>query len=227
VTNETQGYSLLDLGCGAGGAAMGYWRTGRFRRIVGVDIVPQPRYPFDFVQADALTFPLGGFDAIHASMPCQLWAQATLGQRKAGRVYPDLVTPLRPRLEAAGVPWVMENVPQAPLRADLELCGCMFGLDIPGVGQLRRLRRFEMSWKPVIDPHPHLHGGQFGPPAISICGHGTPAWQRRVTGHVPVAAWREVMGIGWMNRDELTEAIPPAYTGHVGELLAGELDGRR
>jgi DNA (cytosine-5)-methyltransferase 1 len=109
----------------------------------------------------------------------------------------------------------MENVPGAPVRPDLELCGCMFGLEIPGVGQLQRLRVFETSWRPSIEPRPHNHTA----PAISICGHGTPAWQRRITGHIGVAGWRRVMGIGWMRREELTEAIPPAYTQVVGEYL--------
>jgi SAM-dependent methyltransferase len=204
---------LLDLGCGAGGASWGYHLAGF--RVTGVDIIPQPRYPFAFIQADALTFPLGGFDAIHASMPCQLWALATLGQRKAGRVYPDLITPLRPRLEASGVLWVMENVPEAPLRPDLLLCGCMLGLELPGIGQLQRPRVFEMSWRPQIKPVPHRHTA----PAISICGHGTPAWQRQITGHVRVEHWREVMGISWTTREELTEAIPPAYTHYVGQIL--------
>jgi DNA (cytosine-5)-methyltransferase 1 len=203
---------LLDLGCGGGGASMGYHRAGF--EVTGVDIVHQKNYPFTFIQADALTFPLDGFDAIHASMPCQLWALATLGQRKAGKIYPDLITPLRPRLEASGVPWVMENVPGAPLRADMELCGCMFGLELDGM-QLRRTRIFELSWRPEVKPVKHDHHG----PAISIAGHGTPAWQRRLTGHVPVARWREVMGISWTTRDELTEAIPPVYTEHVGREL--------
>ncbi len=199
---------MLDLGCGAGGAAMGYWLTGWFDEITGVDIEDQPRYPFSFVQGDALEFSLDGYDFIHASMPCQRWAQATLGQRLAGKEYPDLVTPLRPRLEATGVPWIMENVMEAPVRADLELCGCMLGLELDSGLQLQRKRAFEMSWRPVIEPLPHRHTG----PAISIAGHGTPAWQRRITGHVPVARWREAMRIDWMRREELTEAIPPAYT---------------
>ena len=201
---------LLDLGGGAGGAAVGYYRAGF--GVTGVDIHPQPRYPFRFIQADMLTFPIEGYDAAHMSAPCQLWAQSALSQRMAGKEYPDLITPMRPRLDAAGVPYVMENVPGAPLRPDLELCGCMLGLEIPGVGQLRRLRAFEMSWRPVIEPRPHNHTAC----AISICGHGTPAWQRRITGHIRVAQWRQVMGIDWMRREELTEAIPPAYAEVAG-----------
>ena len=185
--------------------------------VTGVDVVAQPHYPFKFIQADALTVDLDGYDAYHASMPCQRWAQATLGQRRNGKEYPDLVTPLRPRLKATGKPWIMENVPAAPLSPDMTLCGCHFGLRVPGVGELRRERVFEFGWQ-IFPGHwmaPHDH--QL--PAISIAGHGTPAWQRQVTGHVPVAVWRQVMGIDWMTRAELTEAIPPVYAHFTGCLL--------
>ena len=216
-------YRILDLGGGAGGAARGYQLAGF--HVTGVDINHQPRYAGDeFIQADMLTFDLGGYDAIHLSAPCQRWAPATRGQRANGARYPDLITPMRPRLEATGVPWVMENVPQAPLRAGLLLCGCMFGLEIAGVGYLNRLRAFEFGgpgWPSGVQPVHQEHRGH----AISICGHGTPAWQRRLTGHVPVAQWRQVMGISWMTREELTEAVPPAFTGYVGELLREVLDG--
>ena len=209
---------LLDLGCGAGGAAWGYHLAlGDGWEITGVDNRPQPNYPFEFRQADMLTFDLGGYDAIHLSAPCQRWSQATRSHRHNGKAYPDLVTPMRPRLEAAGVPWVMENVPEAPMRHDLLLCGCMFGLEIEGVGCLKRLRAFEAGggWPLPAQPLHRKHSG----PAITICGHGTTQWQRRLTGHVGVAQWRQVMGIGWSTRAELAEAIPPAYTGYVGQWL--------
>jgi DNA (cytosine-5)-methyltransferase 1 len=209
--------SVLDLGCGAGAVSLGLWRAG-FRPF-GLDIVPQPRYPFPFILGDALTYPLEGYDAYHASMPCQLWAQATLGQRRAGKEYPDLVTPVRERLLAQDKPWTMENVPGSPLRPDIELCGCMFGLKISGLGYLNRLRVAETSWG-AREPRPaHNHEGY----AISICGHGTPSWQRRVTGHVGVALWREIMGIDWMNRDELTEAVPPDYGFYLGQRLMAQV----
>jgi DNA (cytosine-5)-methyltransferase 1 len=224
---------LLDLFSGAGGCAAGYHRAGF--EVVGVDLAPQPRYPFAFIQGDALDVMdrllagqsvsgvgLGDFAAIAASPPCQLWSQATLGQRRAGKVYPDLLTPLRPRLAGVTVPWVIENVPGAPLRPDFRLCGCMFGLELPGVGQLRRERWFETSWRAFGFQAPHQHRG----PAISVAGHGTPQWMRARTGHVGVAEWREVMGIGWMRREELTEAVPPAYTEHVGERLLEHLAAR-
>ncbi|MGO8960000.1 MAG: DNA cytosine methyltransferase [Streptosporangiaceae bacterium] len=217
---------LLDLFCGAGGAAAGYHRAGF--DVTGVDLAPQPRYPFGFIQADALTVLadpgfLAGFDAVHASPPCQHRSLATLSQRRAGRQYPDLIGPVRDLLTAnfAG-PFVLENVPGAALRPDYRLCGCMFGLALPGIGYLKRERWFETSWHGFDLMPGHVHHG----PAISIAGHGTPAWMRRRTGHVSVAQWRQVMGIGWMNRDELTEAIPPAYSEHVGAHLMIVLAGR-
>jgi len=222
---------LLDLFCGAGGAGSGYRRAGF--DILGVDLVDQPRYPFTFIQGDALEVMdqlLAGGDAggyrlrdvcaIHASPPCQRWAQATLGQRRVGKEYPDLITPLRPRLARVAVPWVMENLPGAPLRPDIRLCGCQFGLTLPGVGYLKRERWFETSWRGFYLEMPHRHAGH----AISIAGHGTPAWMRAKTGHIGVAEWRQVMGIDWTTRDELTEALPPAYTRYVGGLLLEHLE---
>jgi DNA (cytosine-5)-methyltransferase 1 len=222
-------YRLLDVGCCAGGAAVGYDRPGYNHagfEVTGVDIAPQPNFPYEFIQADGLEFladpaNLEPFDAIHCSWPCQRWARAS---RYNGREYPDLITPGRKLLEAQPRPWVMENVPEAPLRPDIKLCGCMFRLEaeVPGIGicQLRRLRHFETSWRdPGLTP-PHSHYA----PAISIAGHGTPSWMRKRTGHVPVALWREVMGIDWTTRAELAEAIPPAYGEFVGGLLMGVLE---
>jgi len=210
---------LADLGCCTGSAGYGYELAGF--DVTGIDILPRPRHRGKFIQADALTFDLSGYQAVHWSAPCQRWAQATLSQRKRDpERYPDLITPMRPRLQESGLPWVMENVPAAPLRPDLELCGCMFGLEIPGIGQLLRPRKFEMSWQPDIEPMPHDHHA----PAISIAGHGTPSWQRRITGHIRVEQWLQVMGIDWpTRREELTEAIPHAYTWFTGTRLMKEL----
>jgi len=202
---------LYDLGCGAGGIAAGYHRAGW--QVIGFDIAPQPRYPFKFHRADALTVDLSGADAVHASMPCERWALAS--RYTTGSRWPDLITPLRPRLQASGKPWVMENVPGAPLRPDVKLCGCYFGLEVPGTGQLLRERWFETSWHAVAGLPGHDHHA----PAISIAGHGTPAWQRRITGHVPVAVWRQAMGIDWTTREELAQAVPPAYGLFMGALL--------
>ena len=212
---------LLDLYCCAGGAAFGYFRAGF--HVTGVDKEDQPNYPFRFIQADALEVLadrkfLAQFDAVHASPPCQHRALATLSQRRRGAEYPDLIGPTRDLLAPLKVPWVMENVPDA-LRPDIRLCGCMFGLEIPGVGYLKRERWFETSWRAFGLEMPHRHRGH----AISIAGHGTPAWMRAKTGHVGVAEWRQVMGIDWTTRDELTEALPPAYTEFVGRALLDHL----
>jgi len=199
---------LLDLFCGAGGAAMGYHRAGF--EVVGVDIKPQPHYPFEFHQADAMTYPLEGFDAIHASPPCQAYSQAALG---TGKTYPDLLAAVRERLVIAGAAWVIENVPGAPMRADFRLCGCMFGLS------LRRERWFETSWQHFALRQPCLHTG----PVVSVVGHGTPTWVRKILRFNPtIHHYREAMGIDWMNRDELSQAIPPAYTEYIGSWLMKE-----
>ena len=130
---------LLDLFCGAGGAAMGYHRAGF--DVTGVDTKPQPHYPFTFVQADAMTFPLDGFDAIHASPPCQDHMKTpTHNQAAHGTGW--MLAATRERLAASGAPWVIENVPGAPLRPDYELCGCMF----PEL-RTRSKRWFETSWR--------------------------------------------------------------------------------
>jgi len=199
---------LLDLFCGAGGAAMGYHRAGF--DVVGVDIVDQPHYPFWFWQGDALEFPFDDFDAVHASPPCQAYSQAALSQRNNGKEYPDLLAVTRKSLEASGVPWVIENVPGAPMRADFKLCGCRFGL------ALRRMRWFETSWHAFDFGPPCSHDG----PVVSVVGHGTPSWVRQKLGYNPtIHDYRAAMGIDWMNRNELSQAIPPAYCQFIGEQL--------
>ncbi len=199
---------LLDLFCKAGGAGRGYQMAGF--DVTGVDIQPQPNYAGDrFIQADALEYVVAHgheYDAIHASPPCQAFTNARVIH---GRAHQDLLTPTRPLLFLAGRPWVIENVPGAPMRRDLELCGSMFGLR-SGNGRLIRHRWFEFGgwdWPFRLLP-PCQHSG----PTISVFGHG---------GHVyhGVADWRVVMGIEWMTRDELAQAIPPAYTRFIGEQL--------
>jgi DNA (cytosine-5)-methyltransferase 1 len=206
---------LLDLFCGAGGAAMGYHRAGF--DVVGVDINLQPRYPFEFHQADAMTFPLAGFDAIHASPPCQAYSIASVQQRQAGIEYPDLVAAIRARLEATELPWVIENVPGAPIRPDIILCGCLFNLPL-----LRRVRWFETSWDSFQLRAPCSHIG----PGLSVTGHGIGAGngqrariKERLGRNPGIAEARAAMGIDWMTRGELVQAIPPAYTEHIGAQL--------
>lgn len=220
------GYRILDLFCNAGGAARGYADAGF--EVVGVDIEPQPRYPYEFHRADALTFPLDGFDAVHASPVCKLWSVATrTGADPA--VHPDQITPIRARLLDAGVPYVIENVVGAPLVRPVMLCGSMFDLDV------QRHRAFEASWPLVDHWWPCRHGiwaPRFTPNrsdrrrnggglarVMSVAGGGSGGYG----GHV--ADWRRAMGIEWMTRAELAQAIPPAYTAFVGAQLIAHLDG--
>ena len=215
---------LLDLFCGAGGAGMGYHRAG-FDEIVGVDINPQPRYPFEFVQADALEYVAehgGGFDAIHASPPCQAFSQAVKKRYRKGR--PNLIPETRMALDRLDVPYVIENVPTAGvhMREPVTLCGSAFGLPI------RRHRLFESNvWIWGI-----------------LCSHKEyprrymPAWNRtnllRVLslsggyqqGKTDIEEHRAAMGVDWdMDIKELSQSIPPAYTEYIGKGLIALLEG--
>lgn len=202
---------LLDLFCGAGGAAKGYQRAGFY--VVGVDIKPQPRYAGDeFVQADALNFPLAGFDAIHASPPCQAYTKA---RKLQGKRHPDLIGVIRDRLNTTTcVPWVIENVPGAPLRNPTLLCGTMFGL------RVYRHRLFEASFTLPFTLHPSHHRAQ-----VKM---GRPVREGDViqpVGHFSNVAYaRRAMDTPWMKQGEMAEAIPPAYTEWIGKELLRVLE---
>ena len=203
---------LLDLFCGAGGAARGYQMAGF--HVTGVDVNPQPRYAGDeFHQADAMTFPLDGFDAIHASPPCQDHSplSALVGLHGTGHLLPAT----RERLQASGKPWVIENVPGAPMRADVVLCGGMFGL------RTYRHRWFEVSGfmvsQRVHPPH------EIRTATSRRRERWAQGWHVSVTGDVGTYVGPEAMGIDWMTGNELSQAIPPAYTQHVGQYLMAEL----
>ncbi|MFJ2098388.1 class I SAM-dependent methyltransferase [Streptomyces anulatus] len=188
------GLRVLDLCCGAGGLSMGYYLAGF--DVVGVDISPQPRYPFTFHQADALTFPLDGFDLIHASWPCEHYANVTKW-RGSQADHPDLIAPGRDRLIASGIPWVIENVPETAkagiLRPDYLLCGSQFGLKV------RRHRVFETSWG---------GGGGLLPP----CWHPRGRNKLLAFEHKGERAYADAMGCTWMSAAEARKAVPPAYT---------------
>jgi DNA (cytosine-5)-methyltransferase 1 len=198
------------LFCGAGGAAAGYARAGF--SVVGVDIKPQPRYPFAFVQGDALNppFDLREFDAIHASPPCQGF---TAYKRRPDHVAPreNLIPAVRAMLEASGRPWIIENVPGAPLLAPTMLCGSMFGLDV------RRHRWFE-STPPVLMAPGCAHDGA---PRFAQATNRTNKRRTVEVGvwRIPLPVQRAAMGIDWMDLEELSEAIPPAYTEYLGHRL--------
>lgn len=207
---------LLDLFCCAGGAAMGYHRAGF--EVVGVDINPQPNYPFEFIQADAMTMfarPfIDQFDLIHASPPCQNYSP--LKALAPEKVYPDLIPETRRRLNWSRVPWVMENVMSAPLdkQRSIVLCGEMFGL------RTYRHRRFECSTWLFSPPHPkHVK-----PTATKQRkARWAEGWHVSITGDVGTYVGPEAMGIDWMSGNELCEAIPPAYTQFIGEQLMRHL----
>jgi DNA (cytosine-5)-methyltransferase 1 len=203
---------LLDLFCGQGGAAMGYHRAGF--DVVGVDIVPQPRYPFGFIQADALEYVAENgqeFDAIHASPPCQKFSN--MKSLHNARQHPDLITPIRVLLNEIGRPYIIENVPGAPLINPFTLCGSMFGLHSNGTRYLKRHRIFEGN-VPVFALVCN-HSGL----AVGVYGHGQAGLlgQRMRTAKVGEA--KKLMGIDWMTRDGLSQAIPPAYTQFIGTHL--------
>lgn len=219
---------LLDLFCGAGGAAMGYHRAGF--DVVGVDLHQQRRFPFEFVQGDAMEYMRlprwwAGFDAIHASPPCQAYS---ITKNAHGREHPDLVPETLERLEESGLPWVVENVVGAPLPDPLILCGSMFDLvaDDHYLGApvwLKRHRLFASS-EFLLAPGPcrHIKGMRVG----GVYGG---AWSKNKTidptvkrtgGYAPPDdVQRVLMGIDWMTRKELNQAIPPAYTEWIGRQL--------
>jgi DNA (cytosine-5)-methyltransferase 1 len=222
---------LLDLYCGAGGAAMGYAQAGF--DVVGVDIKPQPNYPFSFFPGDALlvlrrsveTGSIQRFSAIHASPPCQGYSWAAKRWTEVARAY--LIEPTRELLIASGLPYVMENVPGAPLENPFRLCGEMFGLNVI------RHRNFETNF-PVLIPDHKPHRKAFKrlakdgsgrtvqrTPYCTVAGHGGQSDSFRLED------WQAAMGIDWMTKGELVEAIPPAYTKFIGEQLLAQLNQER
>lgn len=200
---------LLDLFCGAGGAAMGYHRAGF--EVVGVDINPQPRYPFEFHQADAMTYLLDGFNVIHASPPCQRYSKST--PKVNIHNHPDLIDPIRTRLLSKKIPYIIENVPGAPLRGDIVLVGAIVGLK-----KILRKRLFETNWS--NGSFELIHSYEYHDHVISVVGCGTPTGSLKVWGRqISKQECADAMGIDWMNRKELTQAIPPAYTEFIGKQL--------
>jgi DNA (cytosine-5)-methyltransferase 1 len=208
---------LLDLFCGAGGAAMGYHRAGF--DVVGVDIRPQPNYPFDFIEGDVMdpfvqmALHMHEFDAIHASPPCQLFSAYQRANRHQAE-HENLIPDTRELLRASGLPYVIENVVGAPLEDPVMVCGVSVGLNV------RRHRLFESSVELMTPP--------------CACGGWMPRRFNRGSRHirpndrrtVAVGEWRipldvqqHAMGVDWMTLTELSQAIPPAYTELIGHQL--------
>lgn len=203
---------ILDLYCGAGAASMGLRKAFPGAQIYGVDIVKQPRYPFMFFRDDAVAFANQNgslFDFIWASPPCQAFTPL---KATTGKEYPDLVAATRLALQQTGKPWIMENVPQAPFINPIRLCGTMFdGL------RVYRHRIFESNFPMIEPPHPkHVirsTGTQRGRKAHYEAGGFI-----TITGDVGTYCGG-AMGIDWMNGNELSQAIPPAYSRYLAQFI--------
>lgn len=220
---------LLDLFCGVGGCSVGYKRAGF--EVVGVDIVHQPDYPFEFIKADALTFPTSGFDAVHASPPCQ---QHSVTRSIHGIEYPDLVPMTISKLNACKLPWAIENVPGCHwLSTSVMLCGTMFGLGV------YRHRWFRLSlgtgkseltraalYKRLTPKHPKHPKG-------NTTIDDTSGYSTGVGGFVTVCgnnfvrqAAASAMGVYWTkSRKSIAQSIPPKYTEYIGNILMREVTG--
>ena len=205
---------IADLFCGGGGAGMGLRRAGF--EVVGFDINRQSNYPFEFHQQDALTVDLNGFDAIWASPPCQSYTRKSehWGRGRVNKFeHPDLLSPTRDLLEASGLPYIIENVPGAPMQAQVMLCGSMFGLKI------RKHRLFEGNWSMPFPPATCLHDGLYNP------------WQGKGRSADKL---RAAIGIDWLPisggasraagyTGDLFNAIPPAYSEYLGLRLIEQM----
>jgi DNA (cytosine-5)-methyltransferase 1 len=216
-------YKILDLFCGAGGAGRGYMDAGF--DVTGVDIAAQPDYPGTFIQGDALAYLAAhghGYDAIHASPPCQASSALSKGTNK-GNYYLNLIPATRALLALHNVPTVIENVQGSDLRRDLTLCGEMFGLGVI------RHRYFEVSgFAALPTPHkPHRgrvagwrHGEWFDGPYFAVYGDGG--------GKGTVAQWQDAMDMHWTdNRKSIAEAIPKAYTRFIGGQIMQYLESQQ
>lgn len=215
---------LLDLFCCAGGAGMGYAKAGF--DVVGVDIDPQPRYPFPFIQTNALRLDpqfIATFDAIHASPPCQSYSDLAKRNGNAHE-WPRLVEPVREMLKRSGLPYVIENVEGAPLLDAVTLCGTMF----PGLRVIRH-RLFESNFPIVAPPHgkhPICHTFDKRKPQYGKTDEMRDFVSVNGGGNCSVAAAKDAMAIDWMTKNELNEAIPPAYTHMIGTQMLAHMRGK-
>jgi DNA (cytosine-5)-methyltransferase 1 len=203
----------LDLFCCAGGASMGLHRAGF--DVTGVDIRPQRRYPFRFIQADAMTFDLDGFDFIWASPPCQRYTMAQNAAKNA-EAHPDLIPPVRERLKATALPYIIENVVGAPLENPVMLCGLALGLKV------KRHRLFESNvflLSPGCGGHDQDYFVIFGHECRSRVRVASDPNGTRCGRRNKIEVGHAAMGIDWMNRGELSEAIPPAYSEFLGRQI--------
>lgn len=203
---------LLDLFCGAGGCTHGYTLAGF--KVIGVDKIHQKNYcGWKFVQSDVFDYlkatNLENVVAVHASPPCQ--AHSSLKHLHKGKTHPDLIGATRNALLASRLPFIIENVPGAILRCPVTLCGSMFDLNV------RRHRLFETAGF-EIEELKCDHDKQEGK-LIGVYGHGQTQGNRARGWSSGEPLRQAAMQIDWMNRDELSQAIPPAYTRHIGLCL--------
>jgi DNA (cytosine-5)-methyltransferase 1 len=228
---------LLDLFCGAGGCTKGYQEAGFY--VVGVDMNPQPNYCGDeFLRADAVGIAsgiawsiqngrepqnglIGSFAAIHASPPCQAHTSMRHFGKGAGEGAPELIAPTRELLIATGLPYVIENVVGAPLLNPYRLCGSSFGLGV------WRHRLFETNFPMMVPTCQHYAT----PKPIAVYGdHPQTSGEKgthRVRRARSLGEGQAAMGIDWMPWKELTQAIPPAMTEHIGSYLLSHIEAER
>ncbi len=222
--SQGRNYRLLDVCCGDGVASSGYKSVGF--DVTGIDIVPHRRYPYPFYQYDALNLDPAwlrdNYDALHFGPPCMAWS---IGTRIENRdKHPKLIAPLREIALESGLPYVIENVPGAPLNDPVELCGCMFSRGVIVRNQwfaLYRPRLFEIPWFTGRGPahSKHLY------PAIDVYGHSSPGRFYRQYGFgVTVDDMRKAMGASWPSRDGLAQGIPPAFTNYIGARFIAYLN---
>ena len=213
MTTGTERPLALDLFCGAGGATKGLQRAGF--GVLGIDHKEMPRYCGAFMLGVATDPPvdLQAFDFIWASPPCQQFCALRTRENLSG--YPNLVEPVRKLLVASGIPYVIENVPQAPIRRDLVLCGAMFGL------RSYRHRHFECSF-PIEQPTHPEHTVRVNRRGENRREHWARGGFITVTGDVGTYCGPEAMGIDWMSGDEMSEAIPPAYSEFIAKAFLAQ-----
>ncbi len=203
--------TLLDLFCGGGGASKGYYDAG-FTKVIGVDISPQPNYPFKFYQMNAMRIKprhLDRIDLVHASPPCQGYAWCAK-QWDTSSNTPQYIAELREILESWKLPYVIENVLGAPLYSPIMLCGEMFKLKVI------RHRLFETNWGLKKVKHKRHKGKVSDGYYVTVAGHGG-------NGSGKFSDWCDAMGIHWMTRKELTESIPPKYTEYIGRKFLASM----
>lgn len=221
-TLSSKKYNLLDLFCGAGGASHGYFNAGF--NVVGVDITKQPNYPYDFIQADALNLSmyfLERFDAIHASPPCQSYCSLAKLNRNAAS-WPRLIDPVRDMLVKTGLPYVIENVPGAPILNPVMLCGTM----CDGLRVLRH-RLFEANFlitPPRHGKHPRVHTHDKRKKHYGKTDEWKDFVQVTGGGNCSLDAAMDAMEIYWMTKKEINQAVPPAYTQLIGRQLKAHIN---